>query len=101
MGKLKNSIISWNVDGLGDRNRKHLVRNWIRTLPSCPTIMGLQEIKTSTFFTLVALNVILLDYPRIIFSQTMGNVALPYCTIPHSFSATLVPSLLVGRPGLN
>lgn len=66
MERHKNSIASWNVDGLGGRSRKMVVRKWIKSLPNEPIILGLQELKTSSFFTTIALNTILPDYHRIV-----------------------------------
>lgn len=74
------TIASWNVDGLGDRSRKMIVKKWIKPLPSEPTILGIHELKIFNFFTIVALNMILLDHHRI-FShpdKDKGGLALLY-----------------------
>lgn len=42
-----------------------IARNWIKSLPIKPTIVGIQELKTSSFLTIVSLDTILLDYPQI------------------------------------
>lgn len=59
-------LASSNIDGLVSRNRKFVVHQWIKKLSSLITILGVQEIKTSSFLTSVALNIILPDYPRIV-----------------------------------
>lgn len=86
MDKPNITIVSWNVNGLVGRNRKFPIHRWIKKLPSLPTILGLQEIKTSSFLTTVALNTILPDYPQIVFlpDEGRGGTTLlynPWCTL--------------------
>lgn len=89
MDKQNITLASWNVDGLIGRSRKFSVRNWVKKLPSPPTILGLQEIKTSQFHTTVALNTILPDYPRIVSlpDESRGGTSLlyhPSCSLINS-----------------
>lgn len=67
------SIVSWNVGGLVGKHRKYLVKSWIKSLPSPPMITGLQELKSSSFLTTVAMNTIAPDYPRIISKADAGK----------------------------
>lgn len=73
-------IASWNVDGLVGRNRKFSIHNWVKKLSSPPTILGLHEIKTSSFLTTISLNTILPNYPWIVslLDEGRGGIALLY-----------------------
>lgn len=55
-------IISWNVDGLYNIDRKHIIRNWLLTLKKLQDILHLQEIKANGFNLAIALNLILPGY---------------------------------------
>lgn len=72
--------MSWNIGGLGGKNRKYIVINWVKTLIPTPLITGLQELKTSFFLTFVAMNVIKPDYHRVISLpfEGKGGAALLY-----------------------
>lgn len=76
----KCSVACWNVGGLGGKHHKYIVRNWIRSLPTPPWVVGLQELKASPFISAVALNTIAPDYPRIIskVDNGKGGTALLY-----------------------
>lgn len=80
MDKQNLTLASWNVDRLVSRSQKFSVQNGIKKLPSPPTILGLQEIKMSQFLIIVALNTILLDYPRIVSlpDESCGGTTLLY-----------------------
>lgn len=66
-------IISWNVDGLGGKHRKYLVRNWIKTLPISPLVISLHELKSSPFLIIVAFNIIAPNYKRVISKVDKGK----------------------------
>lgn len=59
-------MASWNVDSLGGKHQKYIVRDWLKTLKPIPLIIGIQELKTSFFLTFVTMNVIQPDYMRVI-----------------------------------
>lgn len=67
------NVISWNVGGLGGKHRKHIVKKWVKSLAIPPLIIGLQEIKTAHFLTMVAVNVTQPDYLRIISPPHKGK----------------------------
>lgn len=54
------------------------MRNWLNSLKQTPKIIGIQEIKASTFLVDVALNHILPDYHRVIspLDEGRGKIAL-------------------------
>lgn len=74
------SIFSYNIGGLSGKNIKYIVKNWVQTLKPTPLIIGLQELKTSFFLTSIAMNVIQLDYNKIISLsfEGKGGVTLLY-----------------------
>lgn len=82
MDKLDITLASWNVDSLVGKSCKYLVQNWIKKLPSPPIILGLQEIKMSSFLTIVALNTILPDYQRVVSLHDEGRGA-QHCYLTH------------------
>lgn len=73
MDALKCSIACWNVGGLGGNHRKYIVRYWIKAIPYPPWIIGIQELKSSSFITTVAMNTIALDYLRVISKADAGK----------------------------
>lgn len=59
-------LISWNIDGLCSKDRKHIAKMWINSLKSKPHVLCLQEIKVESFQLMTALEYILLGYNQTI-----------------------------------
>lgn len=60
------TIVSWNICGLCDLNRKHIIRNWVASLTKPPDILCLQELKANHFRLEQALEFILPSSHKII-----------------------------------
>lgn len=74
MGSIQ--IITWNVDGLCNPNRKHIICNWINKLKKKPSILCLQEVNASGFLLTTVLSFILPGYTQIIAAPVIAMVGL-------------------------
>lgn len=66
-------VATWNINGLGDTNKKHIIKQWIRALPYQLDVLCLQETRAEDFRLNATLSSILPGYSKIISPSQEGR----------------------------